>query len=223
MTQKFFIHIPKNGGMSIRRAKLPNVTFAVRNTHKPGYSDQVQKAMKRIGAHHGFEHARWRDIDPKYRDYEFFAFVRNPWDRVVSRYMFAKKTRKTPNLTFEQFLDEREKYKNEDFYWHRPIKGWYSQFDYVTDENGVIKCNILRFEHYQEDAKAFLGLTDNLYIRNVSNGQKSEDKSRVVNRLDYKSLYVPETINKVGDWYKKDIETWGYDFGSGPTRNFWNQ
>ena len=44
-----------------------------------------------------------------------------------------------------------------------------------------------------------------------------------LNKGTYKDLYTPETIQIVADWYQKDIDTWGYDFDTGPTRNFWNQ
>ena len=43
-----------------------------------------------------------------------------------------------------------------------------------------------------------------------------------LNSGTYQDLYTSETIQIVADWYQKDIDTWGYDFDSGPTRNFWN-
>jgi hypothetical protein len=43
-----------------------------------------------------------------------------------------------------------------------------------------------------------------------------------LNNGSYRDIYTPETIQIVADWYKKDIDTWGYDFDTGPTRNYWN-
>ena len=40
-----------------------------------------------------------------------------------------------------------------------------------------------------------------------------------VNQGTYRDVYNDKTIQTVADWYKKDIEHWGYDFDSGPTRN----
>ena len=42
-----------------------------------------------------------------------------------------------------------------------------------------------------------------------------------LNTGTYKDLYTPETIQIIADWYKDDIEFWGFDFDGGPTKNFW--
>ncbi len=34
-------------------------------------------------------------------------------------------------------------------------------------------------------------------------------------------LYTPETIKIIADWYKADIDMFGYDFDGGPTKNIW--
>ena len=43
-----------------------------------------------------------------------------------------------------------------------------------------------------------------------------------LNSGTYRDIYTNETIQIIADWYKKDIETWGYDFDTGPTKNYWN-
>ena len=43
-----------------------------------------------------------------------------------------------------------------------------------------------------------------------------------LNAGSYKDVYTTKTIQMVADWYKIDIDTWGYDFDSGPTKNYWN-
>jgi len=90
-----FIHIPKNAGLTIRRSPLlqNRIILAGPAAHKSReYTQAVLDKMNKLGDHHGFEHARWRDVHPTIRDrHNAFAVIRNPWDRVVSRYYFAKK------------------------------------------------------------------------------------------------------------------------------------
>ena len=121
--KKVFIHIPKNAGMTIRRSPVlkDKIMWAGPDVHKsPAYTKDVLNHMNSIGDHHGFEHARWRDCNPNIVNaHGSFAVVRNPWDRVVSRYFFAKKVieveKKEPVGkhkidSFEHFLEERDEW-----------------------------------------------------------------------------------------------------------------
>ena len=89
-----FIHIPKNAGLTIRRSPLlqNRIILAGPAAHKSRvYTQAVLDKMNSLGDHHGFEHARFRDLHMGAQMYQSFAVVRNPWDRVVSRFFFAKK------------------------------------------------------------------------------------------------------------------------------------
>ena len=219
---KLFIHIPKNAGMTIRRSPMLSnrIMLAGSNVHKsPEYSKAVLDKMNSLGDHHGFEHARWRDVHPSVRDRNnAFAVIRNPWDRVVSRYFFAKKVievekKVNPNYadvsSFEAFLEERHKWGGEEYMWHRAVRGWYPAFDHVSDDRGIVRCDIIRFENLDVDLCKYFNLTSMSKARNVT----------AINKGTYRDVYTPETIQIVADWYKKDIDHWGYDFDSGPTRN----
>lgn len=225
--KKFFIHIPKNAGMTIRHASMTGplkglVQIATPNTHKSDeYTNAVLNTMKATGDHHGFEHARWRDIHPNYQNkMSFFAVARNPWDRVVSRYFFIKKVieiEKKEKATysdvssFEAWLEERHIWGNKKYYWHRAARGWYPAFDYVSDENCNLKCDIMRLEDLNNDLCAYFGIKEMSRARNVT----------ALNTKKYTEIYTPQTIQIVADWYKKDIDFWGYDFDSGATKNYW--
>lgn len=219
---KLFIHIPKNAGMTIRRSPMLSnrIMLAGSNIHKsPQYSKAVLDKMNSLGDHHGFEHARWRDVHPSVRDRNnAFAVIRNPWDRVVSRYFFAKKVievekKVNPDYadvsSFEAFLEERHKWGGEEYMWHRAVRGWYPAFDHVSDDRGIVRCDIIRFENLDVDLCKYFNLTSMSKARNVT----------AINKGTYRDVYTPETIQIVADWYKKDIDHWGYDFDSGPTRN----
>jgi len=223
--KKLFIHIPKNAGMTIRKSPMlvNKIIPAGSNVHKsPSYSQAVLDKMNSLGDHHGFEHARYRDIHPSVRDTNnSFAVIRNPWDRVVSRYFFAKKVievekKVKPSYanvsTFEAFLEERHKWGNEKYMWHRAVRGWYPAYDHVCDESGIVKVDMLRFEHLNDDLCKYFNLKEMSRARNVT----------ALNKGSYQDIYTPETIQIVADWYKKDIDHWGFDFDTGATRNYWN-
>ena len=160
MGKKIFVHIPKNGGMTIRRNPelRPKVLLATPDNHINGqYTRDLARVMEENGEHHGFEHARWRDWNQEVREnHRAFAIVRNPWSRVVSRFEFAKKViyleedsdhygeeDYTDCSSFEAFLETRHQWGNKEFFWHRAIRGWYPAFDYVTDDNDRVRCDIL--------------------------------------------------------------------------------
>jgi hypothetical protein len=226
LNQKLFVHIPKNAGMTIRKSPMlaGRVITATPENHKSKqYSDAVYAHMNKIGDHHGFEHARWRDWKPSLTSaYDAFAVVRNPWDRVVSRYFFAKKVievekkepvGKHPINSFEEFLEDRHKWGGMEYMWHRAIRGWYPAYDYVTDEQGNIRCDCLRFEDLDNELKLYFKLLEMSRARNVTD----------LNKGTYRDLYTPQTIQIVADWYKVDIDTWGFDFDTGATKNYWSQ
>jgi len=226
--RKIFIHIPKNAGMTIRRSPVLSnkIMIAGPNLHKSkNYTKAVLESMNNIGDHHGFEHARWRDLNPTMTSgHDCFAIVRNPWDRVASRYFFAKKVIYYEEnsiqygkkdycdcSSLEAFLEERHKWGGIKYMWHRAIRGWYPAYDYVTNKEGKLKCDIMRFENLNRDLCAYFKIPSMSRARNVTGLND-----------DYKSIYTPETIQIVADWYKVDIDTFGFDFDTGATKNIWS-
>lgn len=224
--KSLFIHIPKNAGMTIRHSPMlkEKILVAGSNIHKsPQYSQAVLDKMKSLGDHHGFEHARWRDIHPSVRERnQAFAVIRNPWDRVVSRYFFAKKVievekKVDPSYadvsSFEAFLEERHKWGSENYMWHRAVRGWYPAFDHVIDDDSNVRCNIIRFEHLDEDLCSYFNLPMMSRKRNVT----------ALNKGSYKDIYTKETIQIVADWYRADIDYWQFDFDTSANQNYWKQ
>lgn len=207
--------------MTIRHSPMlkDKIIIATKQTHKDGHSEAVLKKMNSLGDHHGFEHARWIDIKSDItKNHTAFAISRNPWDRVVSRYFFAKKVieveKKVPSSyadvsSFEAFLEERHKWGGIEYMWHRAVRGWFPFFDHVSDEDGNIRCDILRLEHLNDDLCKYFNLKEMSRARNVT----------ALNKGSYRDLYTPETIQIVADWYSKDIETFGFDFDTCATKN----
>lgn len=218
-----FIHIPKNAGVSLRKHPELEWSMVAADPYfhiSKTYTRDLAAAMAKRGEHHGNQHARWRDLHPKVQQrLTPVAVVRNPWARTVSRWRYAmtavQKGTAAPDYTadsFEAFLEERHVYGGEPFYWHRVIRGWYPQKDYVTDEDGRLTVDCLRFEHLGDEAKDYFGLSDAPGRRNRSQGGTTSD---------YRQYYTPRTIGIVADWYRDDIDFFGFEFDGSATRNAW--
>jgi len=224
--KKIFIHIPKNAGMTIRNSSvLKNRIMPVsKDKHiSKEYTRELEKTMRLSHDGNGYEHARYRDVNVELRkNHKAFAIIRNPWDRVVSRYFFAKKLiekeKKHPHSyantsSFEAFLEERHVWGNKDFYWHRAVRGWFPAKDHVIDENGEVKCDIIRFEHLNEEIEKYFGIKQMTEARNIT--------FRTGEKPSYRDIYNEKTIQIIADWYKDDIEYWGFDFGQSASKNYW--
>ncbi|MFN0114332.1 MAG: hypothetical protein ACKVPY_06615 [Paracoccaceae bacterium] len=215
-----FIHIPKNAGVTMRKA--PELSGRLIGAEpwflkSPAYRRAVLETMRERGEHHGFQHARWRDIRPEVTAaLRTVAVVRNPWARTVSRWRFAVTAMdqgvSAPGYaaaSFEAFLEERHVYGHLPHYWHRAIRGWYPQADYVTDEAGLRRTDVLRMERFDQDAGRYFGLAGPLLQRNRSKSGSA----------DWRSHYDARTIGIVAEWYARDIEFFGFDFDTPATRN----
>lgn len=217
---KIFIHIPKNGGMTIRHGLRGKIDEVGKERLHPFYVSSLLQTMARLGDHHGIQHARWRDL-VKVPKGKCFAVVRNPWSRTVSRYLFAKKVieveKKVPKdyadvRSFEHFLEERHKWGGELFMWHRAVRGWYPQKDYVVDDCGKLQCDILRLEHLEEDLMAY--------------GKWAFPRKRNVTAMTekpYQNFYDDNSFFIVEEWYKEDIDFFGFSFDSSATKNIFAQ
>jgi hypothetical protein len=81
-----------------------------------------------------------------------------------------------------------------------------------VDDQGRIAADLLRQEHLSEETVAYFGLAKPIAPRNVT---------RRGEQVDWRSFYTPQTTQIVADWYAHDIDTFGFDFDSAATRNFW--
>lgn len=215
-----FVHIPKNAGVAMRRAaELRGRLIAVEPLffRCRDHYGRLRQTMRERGEHHGVQHARLSDLAPRVRRrLRPVAVVRNPWARVVSRFRFAQLVvgqGKAPDGyaadSFEAFLEERHEYGDREFYWHRAVRGWSPQVDYVVDESGAVACDLLRQECLSDDAKRYFGLREGIRRRNTTKGRKKP----------YQAFYSPKSIQIVADWYARDVETFGFDFDTQATRN----
>jgi hypothetical protein len=220
LARYIFIHVPKNAGVGLR--KMPELSWslvaAYPHFHRSrAYTRGLTEAMAEAGEHHGNLHARWRDLDPRVTQrLRAVAIVRNPWARTVSRYRFGRlaveQGKRPPEWmpdSFEGFLEQRHEDGARPYFWHRAVRGWYPQADYVTDEAGAIRADVLRFEHLDAEVPRYFGVDEPARKRNVTVNAKG----------DWRDFYTERTRQIVADWYARDIELFGFDFDTPATRN----
>jgi hypothetical protein len=146
-----------------------------------------------------------------------FAFVRNPWDRLVSWWSMVNALRGdylagrplnrfqstvlSKTSCFEDFVGLDDVIVDTDG--TKCVQR--NQIDYICDENGKVIVDFVgRFERLQEDVN--LALADRL-------GKKltlPHANSSV--RKDFRSYYTPALAEKVARIFERDIAAFGYSF-----------
>jgi len=186
-----FVHIPKTGGTSIQYLFTKNNNVTKKENKKHFTSNDYQ-----------------RENVNEWNSYFKFSFVRNPFDFLVSYYIFRMKMINGELGRTERFMSK--KYKNSNF------KSWVcnnffndprvmTYFDFLSINEKIELDYIGKFENFQED---FNIICDKIGIpqQQLPHINKSKHKH-------YTEHYDDETRELVAEKYKKDIEYFGYEFG----------
>ena len=180
-----FIATPKTGSTSIHNTLLNCVKD----------KNLINESTSDLGDNKHLSCPKLIEQYPQYKDYFKFAFVRNPWYRVVSWYFFCKKSpfvsRNTLNISFKKFIETRSDI------WRAS-----KQFQYEFTK----KCDFIgKTENFQED---FDVISDRIGIerQKLPHNNKSKHKH-------YTEYYNEETKQIVAEVFTKDIEYFRYEFG----------
>ncbi len=209
-----FVHIQKTGGDTVSRL----------------LSDSVPDVF-RFKAKHGFAVDAAKDLE-YWNEYFKFAFVRNPWDRLVSWYSMIRDAEKIrwhqalanqrnrshlrqtrENKLWRYVLDNSSTFEEfvlnctDEIEVARDVyySFTYNQLDYVTDNKDNLLVDFVgRFENLGSD---LLKVYDELDIdlKSIPHENRSV-------RGHYSSFYTPETKMIVEERFKRDIEYFGYEF-----------
>jgi chondroitin 4-sulfotransferase 11 len=155
-------------------------------------------------------HAIQKSKTRKYKDYFKFAFVRNPYDRLVSCYtnkisgkseMFLKHNKKfKTEISFKEFVRVVSSIPNKKL--DRHLK---PQYLFLTDKKGnLIPDFIGKFENINEDFKKACKKAG------IENPPELPKKNPSKRKKDYKDYYDEETKKLVQERYRKDFELFGY-------------
>jgi len=202
-----FIHIPKTAGTSVYLALGGN-------KHKDplsGYSKNLDLQLQHLTAQ---EYVKYGFIDEsEFRNYFKFCFVRNPWDRLVSEWLW--RANHVPRYSFHRYF----RLSLKSFFYKVPTwKGRAGlrirrhimpQHCFVYSDEGKLLIDYVgRFENLEEDFDYICHRTD-LNQACLTWTNSSKDKKE---RRDYRAYYDEETYQIVKNYYRKDIEYFGYCF-----------
>lgn len=134
-----------------------------------------------------------------------FAFVRNPWARLVSEYNYAGYDEKWSFA--EWVLEHFPTAKDEKGLFQ---KGGYRhvmpQLDYLVDDKGEMILDFVgKFESITED---FAKVCQDLGIHDKPLPHKNSGKKR----QHYSEYYTPAAQKRVAEMYAKEIEMFGYSY-----------
>lgn len=215
VNKKFLIHIPKNAGIcfsSNKNLELKSKVQTIQKTHIDKiYLKELESTFPKSP---NYCHTRYLNLNKSsIKNYSLFCVIRNPWDRVLSRYFYGLKIGAfEKNTSFDDFLDFRFKYAQKNFYWHRAVDSWYLQLDYITNEKREIICDVLRYEKLNEDVNDYFNSNIKMKVANSSDRKDN-----------YLKFYNKKQIEIVSDWYREDIEKFGFYFDTGATKNYWKK
>ena len=211
-----FIHIQKTGGVSIS-----NLLRRYSPTTTPG------RGLRHISARRALKQVENPD------DYFKFAFVRNPWDRLVSWYTMIDEARKgvadgTAEPMTRRLIKKNNLFKYvlrcgptfDEFVINCTEKQWmgngyysftFNQLRYLTDKNGEVLVNYIgRFENLAQDISHVF---DKLGLEASQLELPHENRSA---HSHYSEMYTPETREIVRKRFRRDIEFFGYEFETAP-------
>lgn len=201
-----FVHIPKNAGSSVAEAMEMEMSWH--------YTAQAYRQMLGRPAYH------WRFS---------FAFVRNPWDRFLSLYRYARleesryhsaiDPESAPHGKHDDYdllqgasVEDCARYLQEGRLQHDDfINHWRPQSDWLTGSDGSVIVDFVgRVESIDEDFQSVaerLDLpVDSLPVTNTSDGTASSSSR------DYRTAFTDTARRIVGEFYEEDIDRFDYEF-----------
>ncbi len=208
-----FVHIPKCAGQSIEMFFLKRIglDWDRRAPLLLRWNDVPALGPRRL-AHlkaHEYVENRWM-TQQHFDEYFKFAFVRNPWDRLVSFYRYLGYDWR---CSFSRFI-----------LYHLPRqferKNWFlcPQFEFIHGRDGAAMVDFVgRFESLREDfatACRHIGISDpELPHVNDSRKPKSGPTQWLKRRtLPYRDMYDARAAKLVSTLYEADIDAFKYTY-----------
>lgn len=206
-----FVHVPKTAGCSISLALQPYCDHVVRywmNRWLDRIGIHVNHLapyrLKRFRLHTSAETLLRQIPEAAFNRLYKFAFVRNPWDLLVSHYNFVRSTPRHHRRARVVGLESFDRYVE---YELRRDKILQSRM--LCDRRGVLLVDdIGRFESIEADfTRICRRLGIDATLPHVNRG--------VIRDRDYRAYYSERLAARVAEYFAEDIERFGYQFEPG--------
>lgn len=220
-----FVHVPKTAGQSIEQFFMDRLgldwkndreVLLLQNNSDPALGTE-KLAHLAASEYVGCGHISQQDFDSYFK----FAMVRNPWTRILSEYRYRNYFH---HRSFKDFvLNKMPRPGFDDKYRHVM-----PQYDLLYDADGRLLVDFVgRFETLQQDFDrvcAALGIEDSALPHRNRSDKKSRDLKRKLRNIIFMNgenqhdsltdFYDDETRDAVAEYYRIDIETFGYQFNA---------
>lgn len=196
-----FVHVPRTGGTSIEKFFINHVDESL--SSQVGFVEQYKNHEQHLSIK---EMINYGLITSEIlNSYLVFAFVRNPWDLVLSEF---KRHQADKWVSFEKYVNAMPvllkngwgcRYEDKRFVYIQP------QYRYFDSDISYRNLFIGRFENLIEDFEKVKSIADlpdeKLPHENISTKIKS-----------YRDFYTEEMKSIIEYYYKEDIERYKYEF-----------
>lgn len=204
--KSIFVHIPKTGGTSVEYSLLnhlgeQNIEDDLGNAYK---SFANPGGHCRIGEGKHLRLQQYRKLfKSRFRSYFKFAFVRNPWDMLVSQYHYLTRENGPlgKDMTFDEFLEILAT--------ENGVHGFsIGYMQYLKNRKGQVVVDFVgRFEQLERDFQIVCGKVGLLGLElghiNISVGRE---------KRPYQEFYSSVSRDKVANLYAEEINEFGYRF-----------
>lgn len=185
--QFIFVHLSRTGGSSLERAAGVALTTDPR-TRNMGNTDFADK-------HQTLQY--YHDAYPEeFRTFFKFTIVRNPFDRLVSAWLWRTRFVCDMQCNLEEFICTR------------PEKWTYTSRLSLKGMSPLKAIRVLDFVGRFEDiAETYSYVCSQLRIKRSAVTHTNRTLAE-----DYRRYYTPSMIDIVNDRYRQDLELFGYQF-----------
>ena len=222
-TNCLFVHIPKTAGQSVESAFLENagLSWMDRSRFLLKKNNSIKKGPPRLAHLTATEYTALGYLDVDVFSSLFkFCFVRNPFQRLVSEYQYQHS-----HIGFKKFVMEiLPKLLTDDYDRNNGLnRHIMPQWKFIYDKKGKLLVDFVgRFENLQADFRVVtqktMGKIVELPYRNASHhGFREKWFSKIKplqNKEHYSRHYDSESRNFVEEFYREDINFFGYEFNT---------